>query len=201
MPKHSSHKLRCKPDAFGPRTGIPAVRAMIMISAALCLLTAPGLCARASTGGQVPDGLETDRAVTLSLYFADPARFALLAEQRQLPRPENPLALGRAIIGELVAGPYNKHLVRTLPDGAILRALFIDADKTAYVDLDNTMWARHPGSVQSDILAVYSIVNSLVLNMAEIDTVKILSRGREPIPAAGHLDLRYPFKANILLIR
>lgn len=172
-----------------------------LIIPALCLLAAPGLAARTFSTGGADDGPEKARAVTVSLYFADPVRFALLAEQRQLPGPQNPLALGRAIIRELATGPRDKHLARALPDGAVLRAFFIDSDKTAYVDLNSAMWAQHPGSVQSDILAIYSIVNSLVLNMAEIDTVKILNIGREPITAAGHLDLRYPLKANILLIR
>ena len=200
MPKRPGAKISPRPDDPRPRAGILIVMAMIMIPA-LGLLAVPCLYAQASPDGEVPDGLETARAVTVSLYYADNTRFALLAEQRQLPRSKNPVALGRTILRELAAGPLDKHRVRTLPKGDILKTFFIGSDKTAYVDLNTEMWTHHPGGVQADMLAIYSIVNSLVLNMAEIDAVKILSADREPIPAAGHLDLRYPLKANILLIR
>ncbi len=200
MPKRPGVEIWRKPDDRQHRTDILIVMAIIMIPA-LGLLAVPCLFAQASPGGAVPGGLETARAVTVSLYYADNDRFALLAEQRQLPRLENPVALGRTIIRELAAGPLNKHRVRTLPQGDILKTFFIGSDKTAYVDLNPETWMHHPGGVQADMLAIYSIVNSLVLNMAEIDAVKILEPGREPIPAAGHLDLRYPLKANILLIR
>lgn len=193
MPKRPGHRIRCRPDFKPPRPVILAVGAVILMAASLY----------AQAEGPVMDSgrSETAGSASVSLYFAAQDRFALLAEPRQLPRSENPVALGRHIIRELAAGPRGRHLVRTLPHEEILRAFFIAADKTAYVDLHDAMWTHHPGCVQSDILAVYSIVNSLVLNLAEIDAVKILSRGREPLPTAGHLDLRYPLKANILLIR
>ncbi len=157
-------------------------------------------------GAQAPQKLPTGRAedarpTTVSLYFTDQDQAALLAEQRQLPPTNSPAALGKAIIRELASGPANKNLVRTLPGPDCLRGLFITPDKTAYVDLDREKWQQHPGGVQSDMLAIYAIVNSLVLNMAEIETVKILPQGSQPINPAGHLDLRYPLKANILLIR
>jgi len=163
----------------------------------------PSRCLYAETPPvvQEPDQAEISRVVTVSLYFAGRDRLALLAEQRQLPRPKNPVAHGRTIIRELAAGPRNDNLRPTLPDSSRLRSFFIAPDKTAYVDLGSDMWAHHPGGVQSDILALYSIVNSLVLNMAEIDAVKILTPDSEPVIPAGHLDLRYPLKADILLIR
>ena len=199
-PKRTGAEMSRKPDVRLPRKGSLIVMAMIIIPV-LGLLAHPCLYAHASPGEEMPDGLETARTVTVNLYYADQARFALLAEQRQLSRFENPVALGRTIIRELAAGPIDKQRIRTLPNGDILKTFFIDADKTAYVDLNPEMWTHHPGGVQADMLAIYSIVNSLVLNMAEIDAVKILSPGREPTPTTGHLDLRYPLKANILLIR
>lgn len=177
-----------------------ALAALVLIPA-VCGLCPPSLFAQTPLTSQAPDQAEISRAITVSLYFGDKDHFALLAEQRELQPPKSPVALGRTIIRELTAGPHNNNLVRTLPDSDILRTFFIASDKTAYVDLDSEMWAHHPGGVQSDILAIYAIVNSLVLNMVEIDAVKILILGREPILPTGHLDLRYPLKANILLIR
>ncbi len=200
MQRRPVNKIRrgLKFKKSGP--GRIALAAMVLMLA-VCGLFNPSLFAQTPLASQAPDQAEISRAVTVNLYFGGRDRFALLAEQRQLHQPKSPVALGSAIIRELTAGPRNNNLERTLPDSDILRTFFIASDKTAYVDLSNEMEMHHPGGVQSDILAIYSIVNSLVLNMAEIDAVKILILGREPILPAGHLDLRYPLKANILLIR
>jgi len=193
MPKSPGHRLRR-----------PALLAIVAVT-----LMAATLYAQPNRAGGESVRPETARASVrpetarppVNLYFADPARFALLAEPRPIPGLESPVALGRHIIQELTTGPRGEHLGRTLPRRDILRAFFIATDKTAYVDLHDVPGTGHPGGIQADLLAVYSIVNSLVLNLAEIDAVKFLSSGREPLPAAGHLDLRYPLKANILLIR
>ena len=50
-------------------------------------------------------------------------------------------------------------------------------------------------------MTVFSVVNSLVLNMPDVDAVKILIDGREETTLVGHVDLRYPLTANMLLIR
>jgi hypothetical protein len=50
-------------------------------------------------------------------------------------------------------------------------------------------------------LTIYSLVNTLVLNLPEIDRIKILINGREATTLGGHVDLQFPFNANMLLIR
>jgi hypothetical protein len=44
-------------------------------------------------------------------------------------------------------------------------------------------------------------VNSLILNIPEIETVRILVEGKEEATLAGHVDLRFPFQANMLFVR
>jgi hypothetical protein len=50
-------------------------------------------------------------------------------------------------------------------------------------------------------MTVYSLVNSIVLNLETVEAVKILIDGQEETTLAGHIDLRNPFTANMLLIR
>lgn len=134
------------------------------------------------------------------LYFADRENRFLIAEDRAVLHSDEPAELGRIIIKELIAGP-REGLMQTIPAGTNLRAFYITQDGTAYVDLTREITEEHPGGVKSEILTIYSIVNTLILNIPEINAVKILIGGGESPTLTGHIDLRLPFKANMLLIR
>jgi len=150
---------------------------------------------------QAPAAMKKDIVKTTAhLYFANKNNSFLSAEERELLYAGDPVNFGKMIIAALADEP-SQDLMRTLPAGVALRALFIDQDKTAYVDLTDAVKENHPGGVRAELLTIYSIVNSLVLNIQEIDTVKILIEGRESMTLCGHIDLRFPFKADMLLIR
>ena len=135
-----------------------------------------------------------------NLYFADKNNVFLIAESQTLPNPGEPATFGRIIIEALIKGP-REGLMRTVPEGTTLRAIYVTDDGTAYADISQTVSENHPGGCNSELLTIYSIVNSLILNITEIESVQILIGGREAMTLSGHIDLRYPFKANMLLIR
>jgi len=136
----------------------------------------------------------------IHLYFADKENSFLIAEKRLLIQPDDPAQMGKLIIESLIKGP-KEGLMRTIPLDATLRALFVTEDKTAYADFSPVIREKHPGGCKSEIITIYSIVNSLILNIPEIDAVKILIDGRESMTLAGHIDLRFPLKADMLLVR
>ena len=115
-------------------------------------------------------------------------------------QPDDPLASGRAIVEALIKGPQ-KGLVRTIPVGTELSAIYIDSDNVCYVDLSETVKKNHPGGSNSELLTIYAVVNSLILNVSEIERVKILIDGNEAQTLAGHINLQFPFRAHMLLIR
>lgn len=141
----------------------------------------------------------SERAV-IHLYFADKENSYLIAEKRVLVQPDDPAQKGKRIIESLIKGP-KEGLMRTIPLNTTLRALFVTKDKTAYADFSPIISEKHPGGCKSEIITIYSIVNSLILNVPEIDAVKILIGGREAMTLAGHIDLRFPLKADMLLVR
>ena len=149
---------------------------------------------------QVSPTIDQIKPSVSHVYFADRDNSYLSAEKRVFTRADSPVDAGRQIIEALIKGPQ-KGLVRTTPSGTLLRALYLTPDGTAYVDLNEAVTTRHPGGCKTEILTVYSIVNSLILNIPEIESVKILVDGRETRTLAGHLDIRFPFKADMLLIR
>jgi spore germination protein GerM len=148
---------------------------------------------------QINTAQHADKAI-VQLYFSTKKNSFLIAEERKLSYATDPARFGQTIIAALIQGP-TKGLMRTIPSGTKLLALFVDPDGTAYVDLTATLKDAHPGGIQSEQMTIFSIVNSLILNIPEINAVKILIDGRESTTLAGHIDLRFPFKTNMLLIR
>ena len=136
----------------------------------------------------------------IHLYFAGRNSTFLTAEQRMILHTDDPANLAHAIVNALIKGP-RKSLVPTIPADARLRALYIAPDGTCYVDLSQAVRANHPGGSKSELLTIYSMVNSLVLNVPEIERVQILIDGYEVSTLAGHIDLQLPVKANMLLVR
>jgi len=148
---------------------------------------------------QTTDTQNSDKFV-VHLYFSDKSNSFLTAEERNLFHPDKPVEFAKIIIEALIDGPRKGHM-RTIPAGTTIRALYVTRDGTAYVDISNTIKDSHPGGIKTELFTIYSIVNSLILNIPEIDAVKILIGGRESMTLAGHIDLSFPFKANMLLIR
>ncbi|CAB1058786.1 hypothetical protein D1BOALGB6SA_3543 [Olavius sp. associated proteobacterium Delta 1] len=172
-----------------------------------CVTILPFQCADAETesnsrddGRLIPDLRKQSNKNPAHLYFADRHNFFLKSELRVMHQPHNPVEFGRAIVEALIKGPQ-KGLVRTIPAGTKLRAIYIDPDSVCYVDLSATVKKKHPGGSNSELLTIYSLVNSLILNVTEIKQVKILIDGNEAPTLAGHINLQFPFKAHMLLIR
>lgn len=134
------------------------------------------------------------------LYFSDKDQHFLMAEERVLKSQQRPEFLAKSIVEALIRGPQ-QGLVRTLPEETAVRAVYLIPQGICYVDLTPGVAENHPGGIKSELLSIYSIVNSLVLNMPEIEAVKILINGDDSMTLAGHIDLQVPIKANMLLIR
>ena len=144
-------------------------------------------------------GQEQNKSVA-HLYFTDKNNLFLMAEERVFSQTGDPIRFGQAIVTALIKGPGQK-LAPTVPPNTTLRAIYITEEGTCYVDFSAEIQENHPGGVATELLTVYSIVNSLILNIAEIEAVKFLIEGQESLTLAGHIDLQQPLEANMLLIR
>jgi spore germination protein GerM len=134
------------------------------------------------------------------LYFGDPMGRYLSAEQRVMDLPTDGVSRARLLLASLFSGPQAGGS-RTFPEGTRLRSLFITPEGTAFADLEKEPLSRHPGGVETELLSIYSIVNTLVLNVEAVRSVKILIGGQEAATLAGHVDLQHAFKADMLWIR
>ena len=134
------------------------------------------------------------------LFFSDDRNYYLRAENRTLTQSGDPVIDGRQIVLQLLQGP-KEGLNRVIPEGTRLRSFFVTRDGTAYADFSDALSEKHPGGCRLEMLTVFSIVDSLVLNVPDIKQVGILIAGQEIQTLAGHIDTRFPFKADMLLIR
>lgn len=160
-----------------------------------------------SLSGFFPEGLPLYASITsqprqmpVHLYFAGTDHAFLTAEERVLSRENDPADFGKAVIDALIEGPQ-KDLMRTLPKETQVKSVYITEEGTAYVDFSVALRDHHPGGCHMEMLSIYSIVNSLILNVEQIKAVKLLIGGRETQTLAGHIDARFPFSANMLIIR
>ena len=134
------------------------------------------------------------------LYFIGRSNYFLMSEQRAVIHPDSTGGFARAIVEALINGPQ-EGLLRTIPSGTKLKAIYVTPDGICYVDLSEEVRNNHPGGSNTELLTIYSMVNSLILNVPEIKRVKILIDGNEALTLAGHINLQFPVKADMLLIR
>lgn len=137
---------------------------------------------------------------TVHLYFGDAQGRHLMAEQRVVTPPADDIALARLLVTMLIQGPETEAR-RTLPADARLRALHLTESGTAFVDFEEDALAGHPGGAGGEMLTIYSVVNTLALNVDTIRTVKFLIGGQEAATLVDHVDLREPFEVDMLWVR
>jgi hypothetical protein len=116
-------------------------------------------------------------------------------ELRSAPLPDEVHERIKAVMAELLAGPSNTDRYRSpVPYEASLRAVFVDANGNAYVDL--TPPPKPLTGSSTELMLAYGVVDSIILNCPEVTAVQILFGGREVQSLTGHLDLSKPLVLN-----
>ncbi len=135
------------------------------------------------------------------VYFPD-ARGSLTGEKRQVRPAATTEERARALLEAILAGPTGPGLGRPFPEGTQLGTTMLSPSSVLYVDLVSTEHIRPPitGSLE-ELLAVYSLVNSVLLDSPEIRAVVLLWNGQQPTTFAGHLDTSLPLGPDRDLIR
>ena len=139
--------------------------------------------------------------LAVDLYF--PASDGLLyRERRELTVPDEAETQIRALVGELLGGPQTPGLLRPFPEGVEIGDVHLRAeDGIAYVDLAAPGGAEPPavGSLQ-EMQMVYSVVDTVALNVAEARRVVLLWNGNQRDTFAGHLDTSHPLAPSSALV-
>lgn len=129
------------------------------------------------------------------LFYLSEDGLQLVAVEREVPFGEGTVAQAQRIV-EAELAPPALPLISAIPQGTRLRALYVDDQGQAFVDLSAEVSSAHSGGVLDEILTVYSIVNAVTANLPAVRAVQILVDGHEVDTLAGHVDLRRPLPAG-----
>ena len=135
--------------------------------------------------GEAPVG-----SMTATLCFGDERGEFLIREHRIITSGQTPEKKAEALLHELLKGPRTKG-TRTVPLQTRLRGVSFDKGLLT-LDFSPELQKQHPGGSASEMLTVYSVVNTLTLNVSEIKQVMLLVDGKKIDSIAGHIDCRQP---------
>ena len=157
------------------------IAVMVVAAAAGCRRSTPGP-SRAIVSNKVS-------VRTVILYF-EADDMLLSSERRDLPVPENPAGALSVIVRELFKGSANASIPRIFPSDTVVRGAFLLPDGNAFVDLGGPTLTQGWGTgSHEEILAIDSIVQTVVSNIPEAKRVRILINGEPAETLAGHISL------------
>lgn len=139
---------------------------------------------------QQPEG---ERKAVL-FFVAEGSR--LTREARNLESCDGTDACVKAVLDELFNGPVGD-LDEALPEGAALNGVRLEGN-TAVVDLNRSFADELPAGSSAEMLAVYSIVDTICVNFPQIAKVKLTIDGKGDA-ALEHLDLSEPLTPDYTL--
>ena len=135
--------------------------------------------------------------ITLTLFFGAPDGDGLMREGRNVDSCGNAAECITVIVQELARGPMGD-LDQTLPVQTVVRSVQTERDVVT-IDLEAGFAEGVPAGSSGEMVAVYSIVNSVIINFPAFSSVRLLLDGKPIEALRGHLDLRQPLAADFSL--
>jgi len=135
------------------------------------------------------------REIKVDLYFGNPNSDNLIRESREIPKVFSKQQKITKTIEELIKGPKGK-LIRTIPPTTTVKNVRLDSNGVVWLDFSSHLSQDHPGGSSAEIMTIYSIVNTVLLNFRELKKVRILIDGVKIETLAGHIDCSRPLAAD-----
>ncbi len=125
----------------------------------------------------------------VTLFFEGPDML-LVRETRNVALPENPAGALSIVARELLKGSANAGVPHIFPRDTVVRATFLLPDGTAFIDLGGNTLAQGWGTgSHEELMAVYSVVQTVTTNFPEAKRVRILINDEPAETLAGHVNL------------
>lgn len=132
---------------------------------------------------------------TAVLFFVADG-ISLAREARELEHCEDAIVCLKDVLEELTNGPVGE-FDEALPEGTVINTVRIDGD-LAGIDLNRAFSDGLPSGSSAEMLAVYSIVDTIAVNFPQITKVKLTIEGNDKA-LLRHLDLSDPLVPDYTL--
>ena len=132
---------------------------------------------------------------TVVLFFVADGT-CLAREARELDQCNDAVVCLKEVLEELVNGPVGE-FDESLPDGTVINTVRVDGN-LASVDLNKAFAEALPSGSSAEMLAVYSIVDTVTTNFPQIAKVKLSIDG-DGKSVLRHLDLSDPLVPDYAL--
>lgn len=142
---------------------------------------------------------DVKRTINVKLLFEDPGGAGLVPEERSVAYHASLSRQLRVVVEELMRGSAAGKL-SPLPSEARVLEVFVTARGVAYVDVSKEIMEKQVAGASAEMLAVFSLVNSITMNFPAIKRVQILVDGRMTDTLAGHVDLSRPLLPDLTLL-
>ncbi|HEY5908870.1 MAG TPA: GerMN domain-containing protein [Vicinamibacteria bacterium] len=142
---------------------------------------------------------EGRRTISVKLYFPEAEGAGLLGEEREVPFSNDVSQQIRSVVDELLKGP-NTALLPAFASGTKALEVFVNARGVAYVDLSSEARSLPGPGSQGELLSVYALVNSVVVNFPVVKRVQLLVDDKPVETLGGHVDLSRPLLPDMTFL-
>jgi spore germination protein GerM len=158
----------------------------------LALAMLAGGCKKKQTSAEILNAQNQVAPRVVKLYF-ESAAMLLTSEERSVQVPQNPAGAIPVVVRELLKGATNPAFARSIPADTIVRGAYLLPDGTAFIDLGGpTVTQGWPAGSHEELMAVFSIVQTVTANFPEVKKVRVLVNGSQAETLAGHIALDRP---------
>ena len=134
----------------------------------------------------VPQSTAGKRSISL-FFIAEGTRLA--RETRDIDMCEGDTACLKSVLDELINGPVGE-FEKSIPEGAVVTSVRIEGD-LATIEFNSAFSEAMLSGSSAEMLAVYSVVNTVAINFPQIQKVKIDVDGNKEA-VLHHLELSDP---------
>ncbi len=143
----------------------------------------------------IPTQQQSEGGRSVTLYFAaDGTRLA--REAREIDACDTDTDCIKSVLDELLNGPVGE-FDETLPEGTAVDSIRIEGN-LAIVEFNRTFSEAMPSGSSAEMMAVYSVVNTIAANFPQVQKVKLNSAGSSG-SILHHLDLSEPLPPDFSL--
>ena len=125
--------------------------------------------------------------ITLKIYYIDEDG-RVVNEEKELLSGATLLDDIKLAVEEAAAKPSKDKITNGVTQGVKVRKVYVDDNKCAYIDFEESLITRHIGGTQGELNTLECIKQTVASNFKDIEYIKLLVNGKEIQTIAGHIN-------------